>query len=476
MGSVIVILSLSHGAAAAPPRAVGADRVDVDGVLLRVAPAVVLVTVPGATLPPGAHRIGMGSGLLPVANAAEAVAQAEAMAAWPGVLGASPDYLWDAQAPAGDDPWRDGQWYLDLLDIEALHARSTGDAAVRVAVIDSGISIGLDDLAPGVVAPFDAFAGDDDPRPEPGEGCFGGEAGLCDDHGTAVAAIVGARRGNGVGIAGLCPACSIVPIRMLGEGSGRLSADVAAFEHAIAADAAVINNSWGFTRRIPVPDALAAIIRRATVEPRDGRGALVVFAAGNDDREVGLEELAAMEEVLCVAATDTYGYPTAYSNSGPALDVAAPSATVSLDANGELLTTFGGTSAAAPVVSGLAGWALSVDPALTAAELHALLVDTARPSPLVTADANGFHPLYGYGEVDTAALLDALSPGAGADTGSRTGAPSKTGGCAAAPSPAGLAALAVAASAILPRRRRGPRGEGGPSSRAGASWPECPEA
>lgn len=468
MWSLAAILLLPPAVAGAELRAVGPDRVAVDGVPLRIAPSVVVVTRPGAPLPPGARRIGPGAGLLPVRDAAEAVALTAALNADPGVLGASPDYLWEHRAPASADPWREGQWYLELLDIDALHAASTGDAAVRVAVIDSGISIGLDDLAPGVVQPYDAFANDDDPRPEAGDYCFGGDDGLCDDHGTAVAAIIGARRDNGVGITGVCPGCSIVPIRMLGEGAGRLSADVAAFEHAISADAAVINNSWGFTERIPVPEALAAIVRRAATEPRGGKGALVVFAAGNDDREIGMEELGAMDEVLCVAATDTYGYPTAYTNRGPALDVAAPSATVTLDANGELLTTFGGTSAAAPVVAGLAGWALSVDPSLDAASLHALFIETARPSPLVTPDADGFHPLYGYGEVDAAALLEALGPAtAGGDADAPADDEKARRGCAAAPGDApGLAAVW---GAILIGSRARRRRWGGSSPRAGAS-------
>lgn len=474
MWSVAAFLALPAAVAGAELHAVGRDRVEVDGVSLRIAPAVVVVTHPGAPLPTGARRIGPGSGLVPVQDAAEAVALSAALTDNPDVLGASPDYLWEQRAPAAEDPWREGQWYLDLLDIDALHARSSGDAAVRVAVIDSGISIGLDDLAPGVLSPYDAFADDDDPRPEAGEYCFGGEDGLCDDHGTAVAAIIGARRDNGVGITGVCPGCSIVPIRMLGDGAGRLSADVAAFEHAIAADAAVINNSWGFTQRIPVPEALAAVVRRAATEPRGGKGALVVFAAGNDDRELGMEELAAMDEVLCVAATDTYGYPTAYTNRGPALDIAAPSATVTIDANGELLTTFGGTSAAAPVVAGLAGWALSVDPSLDAATLHALFIETARPSPLVTPDADGFHPLYGYGEVDAVALLDALGPAAVDDTGAASAGDEKRGGCTTAPVAA--TGFALLWGAILTVTRRHGRRGGGSSPRAGASWPHRPEA
>ena len=109
-----------------------------------------------------------------------------------------------------------------------------------------------------------------------------------------------------------------------------------------------------------------------------------------------------------MTATDSYGRYTNYTNYGEPVDIAAPSATVSIAPDNGSTTTFGGTSAAAPVVSGLAGWALSLRPELTADALREVLLDTARPSPLVTHDERGHHPYYGYGEVDPAALLSAL--------------------------------------------------------------------
>ena len=95
----------------------------------------------------------------------------------------------------------------------------------------------------------------------------------------------------------------------------------------------------------------------------------------------------------------SYGRPTVYTNYGADVDVAAPSATVSIAANESLTTNFGGTSAAAPVVSGLAGWILSVDPERTSAEVVDLIVQTGRQSPLITPDENGHHDKYGYGVI-----------------------------------------------------------------------------
>lgn len=155
-------------------------------------------------------------------------------------------------------------------------------------------------------------------------------------------------------IVGLCPECSRVPIKLLGDGDTPLSTAVAAFKYAIAQNVAVINNSWGYADAADVPPPLADVLSRATTETRGGLGALVVFAAGSDDRSLRDGEMTGLPGVLCVSAVDHDGNPTNYTNFGSTVDVAAPSATVSLAPGGGTTETFGCTSAAAPVVSGLA--------------------------------------------------------------------------------------------------------------------------
>jgi subtilisin family serine protease len=482
-GLALALVALAPGPAAAlgldstrPPVPLDGDRwrfSGPDGATAdwQVLPAVVLHAEPGAVLPEGARTLGGRSYLLDVSSPAEAVARSLELAGRPG-LTVMPDLVLDKRVAAlTDDPHRGGQWYLDDLDMDSLHALSLGDAEVRVAVIDSGIAVDHPDLVDGILAPYDAHSDDEDPSPDPGEYCPSGGSGICDEHGTAVSGVVAARADNGVDIVGMCPSCTLVPIKMLGEGSGAMSADIAAFEHAIAQDVAVINNSWGYVRPTAVPEPLAEVIRRASTETRDGRGALVVFAAGNDNREVQDDELQALGEVLCVSATDAYGNPTNYTNFGGPIDLAAPSATVSITPSGELTTSFGGTSAAAPVAAGLAAWAVSVDPTLTAAELHALLVDTAAPSPLVTHDETGHHPYYGYGELDALEVLAVLTrdeegpaePGdsgapdlddEGAD-GTEAEDDDPKGGCAAVGGGASWLGLLVAG--LVLRRRRGVR-------------------
>ncbi|MES2643132.1 MAG: S8 family serine peptidase [Myxococcota bacterium] len=384
------------------------------GVELPSRAAVVVTVADGVAPPEGAEWLGGPSWLV---SARDPIATATMLAATPGFTHVFPDVLLP-QGPSGsseelsfDDPSYGGQWYLEKLEMERLFAVSMGGADTWVAVIDSGIDIDHADLVDAVQAPYDAWSDDDDPRPEPGEYCSSGGTTICDEHGTSVSGVVAARANNAAGIVGMCASCTLVPIKLLGEGSGTpLSADVRAFEHAIAMDVAVINNSWGFTESFPVPEALAAVIHRAATEPRGGLGALVVFAAGNDDRVIDSGELQDLEDVLCVSASDSYGYPTNYTNTGPAVDLAAPSATVTIVPGNGVTTTFGGTSAAAPVASGLAAWAVAQDPTLSAADLMDLLVTTAVPSPFMPVDESGRNDTYGWGGLSAVGMLEALYP------------------------------------------------------------------
>lgn len=416
---------------------------------LRSFPAVVVSLRRGAPAPAAlAHATPLGASgrtwRVDTRDVADALALTVGLAADPAVATAFPDVV--LPRARWSDPERGGQWYLDELGMEPLFALTRGDPAIRVAVLDSAIEIGHPDLAAGVADPYDAHDDDDDPSPNPGEYCGSGD-GICDEHGTAVSGIIGARAGNDIGIEGLCAACTLVPVKLLGEDGGRLSADIASFEWAIDHDADVINNSWGFTTAMPVPGPLAEVITRAATEGRDGLGIVVVFAAGNDDRDLGDDEMPSMPEVVCVGAIDRYGNPTAYTNRGDSLDVAAPSATFTTAPEGGYTNTFGGTSAASPVVAGLAGWILSVDPSLTAVEVRELLVSTANQDPRVTYDENGHHPIYGYGIIDPAAILEILAPADDTDV-------ETPGGCACdtpAQSPWGL--VGVLALVGLRRRR-----------------------
>src|SRR5690606_25132431 len=116
--------------------------------------------------------------------------------------------------------------------------------------------------------------------------------------GTACAGIAAATTNNAEGIAGACPECRLRCVRMLQEAPTPISANIEAFQFAFDVGAAIVSNSWGFADPIDVPQPLADAIDNVYRNGRGGKGALVLFAAGNDDREIGPGELQSLPSVL----------------------------------------------------------------------------------------------------------------------------------------------------------------------------------
>ncbi len=368
-----------------------------------------------------------------------------------------------------NDPELGGQWYFKNLGMEEAWGLSRGNADTSIVVVDTGCDLAHPDLAAKMGEGLDVADGDDDPSAETDEQ---GAA-----HGTECAGLVGAVTNNDEGIAGGCPECPIHCVRLLSGELLPLSADIDAFQFALDVDAAVVSNSWGYAEPAPVPSMLASAITNVATNGRGGRGAIVLFAAGNDDREIGDDELQAVEGVVNVGAINNFDESTPFTNFGSSLDIVAPTGTVTTDISGaagedpgDYTSVFGGTSSACPVAAGVAALVVAAAPEKTGAEISQLLIDTARAAPYATPDANGHDPVYGYGIIDPPeALKVALGLSTGEGGGSASGgAPAGGGGgadgddagdegcsCVTAPASDGasVAWLALAAFGLLRRRR-----------------------
>src|SRR3954451_23890629 len=101
---------------------------------------------------------------------------------------------------AGGDPLRSKQWALDMLGADQARAVTDGRRAV-VAVVDSGVAAEHPDLARRILPGHDFV--DNDSTPQDGNG-----------HGTHVAGIIAADADNGIGIRGVAPGASILPVRV----------------------------------------------------------------------------------------------------------------------------------------------------------------------------------------------------------------------------------------------------------------------
>ncbi len=302
-----------------------------------------------------------------------------------------------------DDPLAPDQWYLGTLDLAEAWAIESGDPSVSIAVVDNGCDFDHPDLS--FVGGLDLVDEDDDPSHP---------VGADNGHGTACAGLAAADTNNGTGIAGACPECTMSCVRLLTDDDSPvpLGADVEAFDFALRSGAAVVSNSWGFASAIPVPSPLRDAINTVFDRGRDGRGAVVVFAAGNDGRTVGDDELLSVRGVLGVGAVNQFDETTSFSNRGAAVDLVAPVGTLTTDITGpdgfdasDYTNSFGGTSSACPIAVGIAGLVVSAHPEWSSAEVVEHLLGTARPAPLAIPDAFGRDPLFGAGVIDPVAAL-----------------------------------------------------------------------
>ncbi|MCW2139562.1 S8 family peptidase [Actinoplanes cyaneus] len=293
------------------------------------------------------------------------------------------------EAPGGSDPYRGRQWDLTTMNVPAAWQRSTGQG-VTVAVIDTGVDASHPDLAGQVLTGYDAVAdtggGDTDPH----------------GHGTHVAGTIAALTGNGIGVSGIAPDVTVLPVRVLdAKGVGYDSDTAEAIVWAADHGADVINMSLGGTARSTAVTNAVAYAR--------GKGVVVVAAAGNERAQGSpVSYPGADPGVIAVAATDSGDVVAPYSNAGGYVDVAAPGSGIlstyptALAASG--YATMNGTSMASPHVAAAAALLLGTRPDLTPDAVESALESTAKDLGTAGKDTD-----YGYGRIDAAAALAAIT-------------------------------------------------------------------
>jgi subtilisin family serine protease len=201
---------------------------------------------------------------------------------------------------AVNDPLFARQWALDQVNAPEAWARGVKGAGATIAVVDTGVDTGHPDLSSKLVAGHDFVGGDTCAQDENG-------------HGTHVSGIAAAVTNNGIGVAGVAPDASIMPVRVLdAEGSGTSDVIVQGITWAADHGADVINLSLG---ELPVVGQLEPLNEdiEAAVDHAWERGAVVVAAAGNDSFPLCSYPSFA-DHAVCVAATDRRGLPSFYSN------------------------------------------------------------------------------------------------------------------------------------------------------------------
>ena len=318
--------------------------------------------------------------------------------------------LGGASAASTTDTFRAKQWGLDKISAEEAWATTRG-IGVLVAVIDTGVDLTHPDLSANIVGP-----GADLVDPAGADGAQDQNG-----HGTHVAGIIAAVSGNGAGIAGVAPEARLLPVRVLDkEGNGTTAQIADGIRYAADQGAQVINLSLGF--QSPLGEAVKVLGGVTPVydaiDYAFDKGAVVVFAAGNDSVPVCAEP-AAHPRVLCVGATDRSDGRSYFSSGDATMTkryLMAPGGD-GLSCAGGIFSTYlasapeaagcsddasygslAGTSMAAPHVSGVA--ALLASKGLGQQAIIECLISTADDLGLPGRD-----PVFGYGRVDAAAAV-----------------------------------------------------------------------
>jgi type VII secretion-associated serine protease mycosin len=292
------------------------------------------------------------------------------------------------------DSVRDDQWQLGLLGAERAWQMATG-AGVTVAVIDSGVASTHPDLAGQVLPGLDLVD-------RTGNGSNDAVG-----HGTTVAALIAGRGDDRNGVVGLAPGAKILPVRVLDSHNSYDDARTVAegVRWAVDHGADVINMSLG--------GASASAALAEAIDYAFAKDVVVVACVGNVSTSGPTEVWYPAREpgVLAVTALAPGATTPLWQGSltGEQSVLSAPGADL-VGARPDGYWRVQGTSFAAPLVSASAALLRSRWPDLSAANVVARLISTARD-----LGAKGRDDKYGFGLVDPVAALTAQVPIVGAN-------------------------------------------------------------
>jgi hypothetical protein len=284
------------------------------------------------------------------------------------LLAVSPQPASAAQLPQVPPRAKNG-WAYDMIRADQAQAMGFTGNGIRVAILDNGIDPRATGITGKVVASFD------------GINAANGQQ----EHGTATAGIVAAQKNAEAGIGGVAPDVEILNVKVCSLANCRTEAMIPGLRWAIDNGADVISMSIGGAG---VDGAVAALIREATEA-----GIVVVAAAGNSACSARFQSQDGLKDrnctktsisrnfpgsypfdgVITVGAVDRERKRASYSSYNAEVDIAAPGTGVSTTYPWGPNADFGGTSAATPVVAGVAALVLQAAPSLSPAQVQSVL-------------------------------------------------------------------------------------------------------
>ncbi len=330
---------------------------------------------------------------------------------------AEPDYYRYAKTTLPNDSRFSDLWGLHNTglnngtvdaDIDAPEAwdLTTGSSDVVVAVIDSGIDYGHEDLNVNMWR---------NPGEIPGNGIDDDGNGYVDDyhgidainnsgdpmdvdgHGTHTSGTIAAVGNNGIGVVGVSWNCKIMALRFLSNfGGGVVSDEIECIQYAVNQGVKIVSCSFGeydFSQS-----------EKEAIDAAGNSGVLFMFAVGNDGEDNDIKphypSSYNSENIIAVGISDKNDQLVSWSDYGlTTVDVVAPGDNILSTVPNNGYQSESGSSMATPHVAGLAALLKSYNPSLIGLDIKNLIlnngdkIDSAEGKLVTGSRINAFKAL-----------------------------------------------------------------------------------
>lgn len=302
-------------------------------------------------------------------------------------------------------------WHLDKISAEMAWDISQGSAEIIVAIVDNAVWVDHPDLVNKIVLSDDVTQPGSQSSNPPGSGDAAAWS-----HGTHCAGLAAAETDNLIGVAGIGYNVSLMGVKCSSNNPEQISGGWSGVQWAANNGADVISCSWGGGGFSNTEQNIVNTVYNA--------GIVLVAAAGNSGLNTP-HYPSAYNHVISVASTNETDIKTDFSNYGVSIDVCAPGGYSATGTYGLLSTTYdftttygyydiyAGTSMACPMVAGLSGLILSINPDLTPDQLETVLESNCDDIYSVPGNEN-YAGMLGAGRVNAyeAALNTPFQPAA----------------------------------------------------------------
>lgn len=282
------------------------------------------------------------------------------------------DQLTNLDATTPTDTNFNSQWGLQKIQAPEAWDLTSGSSSITIAILDTGVEPTHPDLKASLVPGYNTVSNNTDTIP-------------IHPHGTRVAGVAAAIGNNGIGVAGVCWNCKIMPMKIsnASDGSAYWSDIAEAITWATNNGARVANASYACWNSSTVLSSAAYM---------KSKGGVFVASAGNDSTTYSSP--AYPKDLLVVSASDTSDNLYSWSSRGIILTNSAPGNVYTTNVGGGY-TSASGTSFSAPMTAGVVALVLSKNPTLTGDQAMTIIKNGSDDLGLVGYDSN-----HGYGRLN----------------------------------------------------------------------------